>query len=271
MWLLFRCAASYSSDLPHTTTLECVLLVPVVAYFDASGQSDDPSIAALFVSGFVSSEAKWRKWVTEWDGLLADFGLTRPFRTSKFWADWRDEPKEREAFFFRAIKLLKLRTFKSFSSGVHLPAYEKAAGQWKLPLWVGDPYALCAATVVAKVDRWYHRQSKSMEIAYAFELGDKGRGKFLTALEEAGINTALRPNFLPKANLPPFDAADMLAWLHARTIRQVSQERPTDVKNIIIELETQLPGSKDAWGWHDWAWFEKHQGKWTPYEDDAPS
>jgi hypothetical protein len=234
-------------------------MIPFIVYFDASGRSDDPTIRAVFVSGCISTEAKWLRFDEAWRALLGKHRMARPFRMSKFYAEWLDRPKERAEFVCDAIKIIKRYTRKTFSSGVGLAAHRKTAAERHLPLWVNDPYALCATKVVAQVGRWIKNRDVQKKIAFVFETGDLGQGAFITSLEDARVR--INPNFASKADVSPFDAGDLIAWVHARSVGRHLAGKRNDVEEFARAIARQLPG-RERWGWHDAAWFATHSPKW---------
>lgn len=213
----------------------------------------------MFVSGCVSTEKKWLRFETEWGALLQRAGVRRPFRMSRFYAAYRDRPDERAEFIDDALKIIKHRTNKTFSSGVDLAAHRKAAAERNLPLWVGDPYALCATKAVAQVGRWIKNRNVQKRMAFVFESVDLGKGKFITSLKDAGVR--INPNFASKQEVPAFDAGDLVAWVHARTVGRHLAGKRNDVEAFARAIALQLPG-REAWGWHGSQWFDEHCPQW---------
>jgi hypothetical protein len=216
------------------------------AFFDASGRSDDKTVPALFVSGFVSSEKKWLRFETEWLSLLTEYDIPRPFRMSKFYADYRDRPEARAAFLRAALRIIKRGTYKSFSSGVFMEAHKQASKQYVLPPVIADPFALCGLKVIAQVGIWIRNQNVTKPIIFVFESGDLGRGNLLKAVR--GLKVGLEPIFASKKNIVAFDPADMVAWVHARLARRYLEgKRQDEIMTVARELSLQLPG-RDRWG-----------------------
>ena len=91
------------------------------AYFDASGSPAGTSV--LFVSGFVASTDKWLRFEAEWAALLDEFNIKGSFHMREFapgvgqYASWKNDLDKRIEFLGSAIRMIKRRTNKSFSSG----------------------------------------------------------------------------------------------------------------------------------------------------------
>jgi hypothetical protein len=195
-------------------------LVVFNAYFDASGHPDDTY--AMYVSGFVASEAKWMEWETAWLALLAEFGIVPPFHTTEFegrksqYAMW--SAVRREEFRRRAIRTFTPpRINKAISYGVVLADLRRLFHEFVMPdECPPEPYAWCGQQVVALVVQWaLHRRSAGTlggrdELAFVFEHGDKHRGKLEQVLERSNI----LPIFRRKKEIVAFQACDFLAWQH---------------------------------------------------------
>ncbi|HXM38262.1 MAG TPA: DUF3800 domain-containing protein [Gemmatimonadales bacterium] len=223
-------------------------------FFDASGNADDPSITALFVSGFISTEHKWIRFEREWNTLLREYDI-KVFRMSKFYAEYRERRDERDAFLKSAVGIIRRCTRQSFSSGVDLASHRTYAAAYDLHLVEAYPYALAAVKVIAQVGKYFKRRDEGDRTTFVFEDGDLHKGRFITALKS--VVPQLTPLFGTKAQFAPLQAGDLLAWHHARLIR----DKRVPPGDALALLARQQP--KDGtWGIHDADWFQRTCHRW---------
>lgn len=74
---------------------------------------------------------------------------------------------------------------------------------------------------------------KDERIALVFEDGDKHKGKLLDAIADLKVVT---PNFRSKEAFVPFQAADILAWEHARLTRDATQATGRPMRGSMAAL-----------------------------------
>lgn len=228
------------------------------AYFDASGHPDGSPV--LFVSGFVSTVEKWLRFETEWADLLQRYGIEGPFHMKEFapgvgqYAKWKDDQPKRRAFLVEAIRILKHRTNKSFSSGVIIQDLAEVNRLYRLPRLNQFPYPLCAIHVIWQVLDWIARSIRSRRvgqadrIAFVFEDGDKHKGVLIDELDKLGVRPL--PIFTSKPEAVPLQAADFVAWEHARLAKDVTKGGAWKIRGSFAALARQIPND-GSWGIHD--------------------
>ena len=227
------------------------------AYFDASGSPSGTSV--LFVSGFVASMEKWLRFETEWAALLDEFDIKGYFHMREFapgvgqYASWKNDLAKRIAFLSEAIRIIKRRTNKSFSSGVIIGDLNKVKRQYILPGFMNFPYSLCSMSIILDVSAWISKQvdkhgRRHDRIKFVFEKGDAHSGILTEELDRLGIR--ITPIFLTKEECSPFQIADLLAWEHARLTRDSisGSERPR--RGSLEAIVKQISGRED-WGFHN--------------------
>src|SRR5207249_3510830 len=159
-----------------------------LAYFDASGTPDQG--VSLFVSGFVSSEAKWLKFEKRWLALLGEYDIKSPFHMKEFtagikqYAAWKDDKPRRQRFMEEAVGIIKRHTRKSFSSGMLLSDFRAWLSEYVVPDYLCYPFVLCSFSVIRQLHKWLERNDISGKMALVFEDGDKHKGKLYDALAE---------------------------------------------------------------------------------------
>lgn len=190
------------------------------AYFDASGKAEDRDI--MVIAGFVSSEKKWLRFEREWAALLDAFHIAPPFHCTDYVAakkppydQFHRNDALRDDFEKRAIRIIKATTHKPVSVGLMLSEARAVAAEYYLPVDF-DPYNACGTYGAKCVREWAARHSNVERVEYVFEAGDGDIGNFSRAFER---KYGTLPIFHRKAQHLQFQAADILAWRHARQIR----------------------------------------------------
>ena len=237
------------------------------AYFDASGKKHSP---VLFVSGFVSSVKKWLRFEREWAALLNDFSIEGPFHTTDYVArqgqykTFRGQDALCEEFEARAVAVIKRNTYKPFSHGLVLEDVGDILTEYEVPDGYTDlPYPFCAMVTSTTVIHWIHTHNRFKpddEFEFVYEAGDDDVGVLQKLFYQ---HHRQHPIFRRKDQHPQFQAADILAWRHARLVRDdvVHQKRPR--REPFFGLFRHVPHSStcgflgkekirtvlDAWGW----------------------
>jgi hypothetical protein len=195
------------------------------AYFDASGHPDAlGKVPAFYVSGFVSTVAKWEKFEKAWPELLAEFDIPSPFHTADFMArkgrfeSWSGDNARRDAFRIAAIHLLHRTTNKPFAIGVVIPDFRRLFSEYEVPAeQPREPYPWCALKACDYLFDWIHHRVRAGTVSgkdqmqIVFEKGDIDQGKFADALwAKHRLEVAFQTNH--GKTLLPFAACDFLAW-----------------------------------------------------------
>lgn len=197
------------------------------AYFDASGKPHDPKV--FLVSGFVSSERKWLRFGREWTAFLGEWGIAPPFHTTDYihahhgtaYAQFRGDDGLRDEFERQAVKIIRRGIRKPFSCGLILDDYRRVLAEYDVSRdakHFETPYSLCAMHCAVSVAAWGTKHMKAHEhLLYVYEDGDDDKGHFM---EQFKALVGYYPNFGKKGvDYPQFDAADILAWRHARLLK----------------------------------------------------
>jgi len=172
----------------------------LTAYFDASGKASNPASIELVVSGFVSTQKKWRQFDNDWRGLLKEFDV--PYFHMKEFApstgifkDWKDKERRRRKFLQRLIDITVANTEQSIAAGVLLNDWRKANRRYKLKENDWAPYALCGRTCVDQVYKWCDEQGHSRnQVVFMFEDGDE---------DQNALNNRVKKDFGIKLEFGP--------------------------------------------------------------------
>jgi hypothetical protein len=227
----------------------------LTAYFDASGH---PAMkdGAMFVSGFISSAEKWLKFDAGWKALLDEYGIENPFHMTDFanraqqYASWGDDKAKRIAFCTEAVALMKRHTFKDFSQGIVLADYRRIRSEYLIPkghavgMW-DAPYVYCGVGAFVQVVKWVRRRAAKKNILLEgpveliYDRNEQDRGLFAAAMKKSFKVTPIERS---AANATPIQAADMIAWEHARRFTQKAQKQRIE-RASLLHMSDQLPGS----------------------------
>ena len=202
------------------------------AYFDASGNPSETT--SVFVSGYVSTEQKWLDFERRWFRVLRDEGIRPPFHTTDFvrgtrqYAAWRNGDERRVRVLRKLIKVIKDHVHKSFSTGVLVADFDMVAAEYDFAGVYLTPYTLCAEQSIVKTERWRTRTRRpSSKLAFFLERGDAYQDQLPKRL---ALHNGPLVNFRPKMcdddrpfGFAPFQACDLIAWQHARGVRDVKQ------------------------------------------------
>ena len=225
----------------------CYLTVATTfaGFFDASGKPQDP---VLYVSGFLSTEKKWLRFEKEWRALLNHFEIKGLFHTADYVRGVGDDYRQflhnderRIEFERKAIAIIKRNTLKPFSYGIILADHREMVARYELPYGFERPYSFCGLQGVYWIVLWMKKKkglSLEDKVHLIYEDGDEDRGRFSDAMRR---DFGVRPNFLPKDKVHPFSAADILAWRHARLIREHEAQAPRPRREFFGGLFKQLP------------------------------
>jgi hypothetical protein len=202
-----------------------LMVTEFAAYFDDGGHPDNQDL--VLVAGFLSSTEQWLKVETEWQNALESLGLPRStvFRMTDFMAGtnpkspsygW-DENK-RHRLLNKLVHILAIRTLKRFSETVFMKDYREINEKYALEECYGAPYALAGRNLNMRLKKWLGEQGPDARLRIFFEDGTKHKGDLMDACRRDGLPC---PSFPKKDELAPLQAADLLAWEIAKTMRKV--------------------------------------------------
>lgn len=245
------------------------------AYFDASGHPNAKG-QAMFVSGFVAPVSRWLKFEREWLDLLKAHKIKNPFHMTEFiacseqFASWKHDEPRQLAFYRRALHLIARRTNRAFSQGLLLDEYWELVKQYEIPddsaaaLPLRTPLSFCTLGAVTQLHKWGNRRKRRGErihgpIEFVFDRGDKHRGEMADAVREI---FGFEPIFKDKADVVPIQAADILAWEHARVCGVLIHG---DMKKLRVsswpEVARIFPGSNE-WAYLNVAKMREQFDEW---------
>ena len=227
---------------------ERCLMAMFTAYFDASGKPHDPTV--FLVSGFVSSERKWLRFEDEWAAFLKEWGIRGTFHTTDYikaqmgthYEQFHGNDPLRDEFERRAVKVIRRGIRKPVSCGLLLEDYRRVLAEYRLPDAFGHfrhPYSLCAIHCTLAVVFWGDRRMKSNDLLeFIYEDGDDDKGFFIKEFKKINGEP---PIFRTKDKHPQFQAADILAWRHARLLKITKGNMRKDKRHAFSTIFREWP------------------------------
>jgi hypothetical protein len=199
-----------------------------IMYSDSAGQIEDE---VMVYAGFASSEAKWTEFADRWTALMHEYDIKKPFHANQYaFAPYAAEDyrqfrnKEgipaRQRFEKKAIDIIKSTTRKPVAFSVNPKQMASVVVRYEVNEGFKTPLGLCGLRIVLEALEWMRRHPRGPKrvaaIKFVFEDGDQGQAAFSDALYAV---TDERPLFEQKVNVPQFIPADILAWRHARLLK----------------------------------------------------
>ncbi|RXG85689.1 DUF3800 domain-containing protein [Bradyrhizobium zhanjiangense] len=206
----------------------------VHAFFDESGSH--ASSPVLCVAGYAFRRREARLFTKEWSSELKRYSI--PFfhmvdcaHGNKHFASLTKARRIKLAT--GLIAIVKRRAAHGFAVSVDLAAYRTLMPSWGP---AKSPYAFCARCVIDEMGRWFFKIGFKGASAYFFEDGHASRseaegdvGSVLTnpLNKFRGIHYGcVAHSFISKQELPPVQAADLLAWQWATDIKHQMAGKP---------------------------------------------
>ena len=236
------------------------------AYFDASGDADDPACRVLSVAGWIAPETKWRRLEHAWKRVCDREGVSglhmKDFAHSRReFEGWKCDEPRRQRFLGDLAKIIHHHTNREFSHTMFLDGYRAVNEQYELREHVGSPYAIGVWLSILAVQDWMKKTHPSDDVLFAFEKGDGDEGLITRQLKSDGIDLGVDPIFLKKhwsdddgqiRTVPALECADFLAYEHAKGMTDVYLRHKTRARKSFFALI----GPKHRWGVADGRFFE---------------
>ena len=195
----------------------------------------------LTVAGFVSNMKRWDRFDHKWSDILkrnqiTSFHMTDFVSSECKFKNWRGKSDRRRQLIADLVECIKQETKRGFAASVIVPEYEEVNREHLLSEAVGQPFALCAATCLAGLQRWMTKKKiDSSEVLLAIEEGDDDQGQFIDRAREEGFKAIS----FPKKYAQAFQAGDLVGWKCRTAIHNAGQKTITTVEdagNILRSL-----------------------------------
>ncbi len=223
-------------------------------YVDDSGKSDQSPVQVL--AGYLSTDERWAVFSKEWTALLDEAGLDA-FRMADAWRLARryrsNGPLARDSLIVRAVECIKRHAQMAFVSSLPFSGFQEyldLKGDHAHPL--GRPYFVGFYSLLWQVYKHAHlyRADQRIEIVLD-EQGGESQRYVLSAMSEFRRLASEKlshldiptPRFKRDQDVPPLQAADMLAWLVRRDALNASKgvDRSKRVENLILGEALSMP------------------------------
>ncbi len=187
------------------------------AYFDESTGNGSP---VLVVAGFLSNDAHWGLFESEWKAALAEFGI-KVFKAShcatrKGEFRGMDDPTRR-ALMSKLLETIGRRVQFGFASVVHVKDFSQLF-QGHERREIGSPYNLCCLTCAVQIGEWAKANHQVEPVGYFFDSGHRNAREALDTLLEQKNDSSLIEyrigliTFESDDMLIPIQAADLAAY-----------------------------------------------------------
>jgi hypothetical protein len=221
------------------------------AYFDESYSDKTPRILA--VAGYIFEKGACLEFGLELKALLDRYSLpyfhmvdcgpgNPPFNHL--------DKDQRTEVATQMIALIRRYALFGVAYAINQDDHSSLFPDGFFPKWLshhGDPYSYCCYTCLAAIQHWIDKNRFDGQVGYFFEAGHASAPKF-TALMNQVLNTpnllqGLRHGahgFVPKT-CSPVQAADMLAYLHYKDLKDAFSSKPRPRRKDFIALIEGCP------------------------------
>lgn len=239
----------------------------LIAYLDASGSAIDPKVRVLSVSGFMARANDWAAFANEWQSILDRFKVTelhmRDYAHSRGeYAGWKGNEERRGAFLAELTAVIKKNTLQSVGVTMPVGLYRLFNRDYCIKETIGVPYTMAVMGAIATTVEWRDRSGIDESLQFFIEKGDNEQGDFRRFMsdrikwEEDYIPL---PTFMAKSSVDPdgrirrvlpFQAADFIAYEHAKAWTDYMVHRKTQVRKSlqqVLKPIEDVPSGRTFW------------------------
>jgi hypothetical protein len=195
-----------------------------VGYFGEASSHDDPRTVA--VAGYVASKARWRMFDERWPRALRAERLST-FSAGEFLqgvgefaTGWIDDPARQIRLVRTLTRLTEQHVLRAFTCSLNLDDFDAINAEYRLAEEASGPYGICAARLIASVQRWMAEHHPKDLTLFVFEEGEVEQREIRRVLAAEGVATGEPAQLWPREwidehgrrrLLRPFEACDLLA------------------------------------------------------------
>lgn len=188
-------------------------------YFDETGTHDGSPV--MGVAGYVFTKSNARKFTQKWNAHLRTQGIPffhmsdcAPSPGNAHYKGW--SPERRDNHERALIRLIKETSSFGFAECCTVEGYRNLSGNGLASRY--DAYSFMLATAVNAACHYLRSKSFKGRASFFFESGHRYQGEareLIERLTKEFPEKYFNPNFafVQKADAPPLQAADLLAWL----------------------------------------------------------
>jgi hypothetical protein len=217
------------------------LVAMIEAYFDESG-SDDGS-PALCVAGYLFRKEECQALDLKWKVVLDDFGLPY-FRMSA--CAHGNHPFDKLCLNQRIeVEKLMIELVRSHMLfGAAVSVNEQEYNSWPARRLIGSAYTYCCWQSLAGMLDWLEQNKIDGDLAYFFESGHEHQSQANAIMKRIFDNPKLRQHyryithaFVDKQKVRPVQTADILAWLHAKHLKDLQNGKSNPRADFVALVE----------------------------------
>jgi len=238
-WPVALLASSY---VPQSNPQKLAMTI-CVGYFGDEQADQNPR--TVTVAGYVASKARWRMFDQRWPRVLRAERLTafnadqflRGF--GEFASGWTDDPPRQVRLIRTLTRVAEQHVLRGFACSLSLGEFDAVNAEYCLAERVSGPYGLCAAGLIASVQRWMGEHHPADLTLFVFEEGDVEQREIRRVLGAEGVATGEPPQVWPRQwtdelgrrrLLRPFEACDLMAL---GTLRPAHQADVIDRERLL--------------------------------------
>ena len=207
------------------------------AYLDESGVHDDSPVVT--VAAYLARPRDWQNWTKRWKVAkrpIKVFHATDAQNLRNEFKGWRGE--DRDELVKRVLPVIADAGFPGIVVGINMVEFRNTMqGRDDLSGVFGTPYGACFQWLVQSIIYLQDRTGNKERIAFVHETNDykneanEGFDYIKRFRNPQGTNIGLR--FGSKADYPPLQAADILAYEGNKRIRDLDrpERRPWKILN----------------------------------------
>lgn len=199
------------------------------AYIDDSGKPDQSPVMVL--AGYLSSAERWACFTNEWTSILDAHSLDALHMTDLWRKSYPEHahlsPLARDQLLSKLVQCIRSNVMRGFVNVMPFSGFERYLKVRESgPL--SRPYFWMFFSMLSRVYELSYRYNADEKTEMLFDVqGGESEARIMEALGELrniaapryGEHFILSPSFRDDKDLPPLQAADMLAW----TVRRVCQ------------------------------------------------
>lgn len=212
------------------------IAVLLQAYFDES----EREAGTFCVAGYAFASDQARKFSKEW-GRLFPHGFHMVDLAAGRGA-FKNMPRSTlDRLLREAVRAVNRRMSLGVAVSCKINELESAA-----PHWIRGfrrAYPICCHLCMTSLGKWLRDSRFAQNVAYFFESGHPYEGEARDFIRRAVCSKELRDayryysdSFLPKADAPPLQAADLLAWEWAKFYDETIQQQLRPVRQSLRAL-----------------------------------
>lgn len=205
----------------------CVVTM-LKTFMDETGIHDDSDMVA--VAGYIARPKAWRAWTKDWNRAKRPIDIFHATDCATFHGEFDGWDKERrDPYVAQLLPIIPAHELAGIVIGIQLADLEIAFKELpELVEMFGTPYTACFQWAISIIMDITTEHGKGERMAFVHEVNDY-KGECFKAFEY--VKTYLNPHNIPmtmgfgsKADYPPLQAADVLAYEGGKFLKKPDRD-----------------------------------------------